>query len=316
MAQRMAGTIRRRPVRETRPLAGVVVAITGGARGIGAATAAVLAQAGATVAIGDRDPVAGSAQAQGMGRVWQVDVCDRDALRRFLDEVESTCGPLDVLINNAGIMPLARLADEPDTVTARQVELNLHAVIRGSREAIQRMRPRGQGLVVNVASEAGRLGFAGAATYCATKHGVVGLSESLRRELRGTGVAVSCVMPTVVRTELATGLGQSPLVRPVTAGRVAEAIVATVTRPRFAVYVPRSLGVLNRLLALAPTAVGDALLRACHVDRVLAGADPTARADYEARAAHHQQPTHPGPPGDNGSQPARGHAGATRREPR
>lgn len=310
------GAVRWRRVRETRPLAGMVVAITGGARGIGAATAEALARAGATVAIGDRDPMAGSAPARGVGRVRQVDVCDRAALRRFLDEVEATCGPLDVLINNAGIMPLAQLADEPEMVTARQVELNLHAVIHGSREAIRRMRPRGRGLVVNVASEAGKLDFAGAATYGATKHGVVGLSEALRRELRGTGVAVSCVMPTVVRTELATGLGQSPLVRPVTAGRVAEAIVATVARPPFAVYVPRSLGVLNRLLALAPTAVGDALLRACRVDQVLAGTDPTARADYEARAAHHEQPTHPGPPGDSGGQPARGHAGATRREPR
>lgn len=234
------------------------------------------------MAIGDLDPVAASIRSY--SHAWQVDVCDRDALTRFLDEVESTCGPLDVLINNAGIMPLSRLEDEPETLTARQLEINLHAVIHGSRQAVRRMRTRGRGHIVNVASEAGKLGFAGAATYCATKHGVVGLSEALRAELRGTGVAVSCVMPTVVRTELAAGLGQSPLVRPVTPQQVAEAIVAAVRRPRFEVYVPRSLGAMNRVLALVPRAVGDVLLRASRADRVLAGADPGARADYEARA--------------------------------
>ncbi|WP_312871960.1 SDR family oxidoreductase [Amycolatopsis acididurans] len=271
---------------ETVPaLAGVVVAITGGSRGIGLATAQALAAAGATVAIGDLDvPPGWLADQHPAVRAWRVDVTDQDAFAGFLDEVESTCGPLDVLINNAGIMPLGSLGDEPASVAARQLAINLHAVIHGSRDALRRMLPRGRGHIVNVASQAGKVGFPGAATYCATKHGVVGLSEALRAELRGSGVAVSCVMPTVVRTELATGLGESPLVRPVTPQQVADAITAVVRRPRFDVYVPRSLAVVNRLLALAPRALRDALLRISGADRVLARADPVARAGYDARA--------------------------------
>ncbi|OLZ51829.1 MULTISPECIES: SDR family oxidoreductase [Pseudonocardiaceae] len=284
MAQQVNGARGRRE-RTARPLRGVVVAITGGSRGIGAATAHALATAGATVAVADLDLPTGQWLSQHPTvRGWQVDVTDGEAFTAFLDQVESTCGPLDVLINNAGIMPLGPLGEEPGSVTARQVELNLHAVIHGSQQAVRRMRPRGRGHIVNVASQAGKVGFAGAATYCATKHGVVGLSEALRAELRGTGVAVSCVMPTVVRTELATGLGGSPLVRPVTAQQVADAIVGAVRRPRFAVYVPRWLGAVNRLLELVPRALADVLMRISGADRVLAGADPAARAGYEARA--------------------------------
>ena len=102
-----------------------------------------------------------------------------------------------------------RLDEEDDAATRRMLEINLHAVIHGTREAVKRMKPRGTGHIVNVASMAGKSGFPGAATYCATKHAVVGLSEAVHLELRGTGVSVSCVMPAVVRTELASGLGEA-----------------------------------------------------------------------------------------------------------
>ena len=86
------------------------------------------------------------------------------------------------------------------------------------------MRPRGSGHIVNIASQAGKAGIPGIATYSATKHAVVGISEAVRAELRGTGVEVACVMPTVVNTELTSGVGQK-WVKPVEASDVAEAIV-------------------------------------------------------------------------------------------
>src|SRR3712207_1301516 len=104
------------------------------------------------------------------------------------------------------------------------------------------MRPRGTGHIVNVASVAGKTGFSNLATYCAAKHGVVGLSEALRHELRGTGVDVSVVMPALVRTELAAGLRPSRGFTPSTPEEVAAGIVAALRFNRFDVFVPRTIG--------------------------------------------------------------------------
>lgn len=272
-----------------RSLRGRVVAITGGAQGIGAATAAALVRQGANVAIGDLDvPRAEKTAAQLGDRVFaaRLDVTDPAAFAGFLDTVERELGAVDVLINNAGIMPLAAVEEEDDTATYRQLEINLRAVIHGTRQAVRRMRPRGHGHIVNIASMAGKSGFPGAATYCATKHGVVGFSETVRMELRGSGVEVSCVMPAVVSTELAAGLGESPAIRSVTPEDVATAITAALRQPRFDVYVPRSLDWTGRLIRLLPRAAGEWLVRALGGDRILtAGVGSAARGDYEARAA-------------------------------
>ncbi|GAA1233488.1 SDR family oxidoreductase [Prauserella halophila] len=272
--------------RRERTIAGTVVTITGGARGIGAAAATALAETGATVAVADLEPAALPERLREHPRVhcWRVDVTDPAAYTRFLDAAEDTLGPADVVINNAGIMPLGRIDDEPDEVTAKQLAINLHAVIHGSREAVRRMRARGRGHIINLASEAGKVGFEGAATYCATKHGVVGFSGAVRAELHRTGVDISVVMPSVVRTELAAGLGESRAIRSVTPEEVAAAILATIRKPRFDVYVPRDLVVANVLGALLPRRVSDALLRASGAHRVLGAADHTARKEYETRA--------------------------------
>ncbi|MCR3721463.1 MULTISPECIES: SDR family oxidoreductase [Prauserella salsuginis group] len=280
------GQARGRFGRRERTVAGTVVTITGGARGIGAATATALAETGATVAIADLEPAALPERLRDHPRVhcWRVDVTDPAAYTRFLDAVEDTLGPADVVINNAGIMPLGRIDDEPDEVTAKQLAINLHAVIHGSREAVRRMRARGRGHIINLASEAGKIGFEGAATYCATKHGVVGFSDAVRAELHRTGIDISVVMPSVVRTELATGLGESRAIRAVTPEEVAAAILETIRKPRFDVYVPRDLVVANVLGALLPRRASDALLRASGAHRVLGAADHAVRKEYESRA--------------------------------
>ncbi|TCO65795.1 SDR family oxidoreductase [Actinocrispum wychmicini] len=256
-----------------RQLKGKVVVITGGARGIGAATARALEAEGAKVVVGDLDSA----------RV--LDVTDRAGFTKFLDEVESTAGPIDVLVNNAGIMPLGRFEDEDDASTVRQLEINLHAVIHGTREAVKRMRPRGTGHIVNVSSAAGKAGFPGAVTYCATKHGVVGLSEAVRMELRGSGVEITCVLPSIVRTELTAGVKDAALVKSITPEHVAAAIVQALKRPRFEVFVPRSVGTLNRIGRLLPRRAAEWMVHVLKGDRVMIDAANSAeRAAYEARA--------------------------------
>jgi short-subunit dehydrogenase len=274
---------------QPRSLAGKAVVVTGGGRGIGAATARALARLGARVAIGDLDLEVAKRTADELGDdvvALPLDVTDRPGFSAFLDEVERQLGPIDVLINNAGIMPIGLLEEESDRTTWHQLQINLHAVIHGTREAVKRMKPRGAGHIVNVASAAGKAGFPGGATYSATKHGVVGLSESVHMELHGTGVDVSVVMPAIVRTELASGLGEARLFRSVTAEDVAEAIVAALRHPRFDVFVPRSLGPMNRFTRLLPRRTGEWIVRKLKGDRVLLDAvHSPARKDYEARAA-------------------------------
>lgn len=268
-------------------LAGKVVVITGGGQGIGAATASALSRLGAKVVIGDLDQVraektAGELDAEAL----PLDVTDIAGFTEFLDEVERRHGRIDVLINNAGIMPLALLEEESDATTRRQLEINLHAVIHGTREAMKRMRPRRSGHIVNVASFAGKAGFPGAATYCATKHAVVGLSEAVHLELHGSGVHISCVMPAIVRTELASGLGEAKLFKSSRPEDVADAIVSTLRKPRFEVFVPRSVGTMGKLTRLLPRRAGEALARALKADQLLASAAHSpARTEYEARAA-------------------------------
>ncbi|MET0134344.1 MAG: SDR family oxidoreductase [Kibdelosporangium sp.] len=265
-----------------RSLQGKVVVVTGGSRGIGAATVAALAAAGAKVVIGDLDLPANRSQALAL----RLDVTDSAGFTKFLDEVEGKLGPIDVLINNAGIMPLGAFEEEDDTTTVRQIEINLHAVIHGTREAVKRMRPRGTGHIVNVSSAAGKAGFPGGVTYCATKHGVVGLSEAVRQELRGSGIEVSCVMPAIVRTELAAGIKDARAVRTISPEQVANAIVGALKRPKFDVFVPRSVGTMNRVARLLPRAFGEWLVHMLKGDRVLVDAAHSAeRVAYESRAA-------------------------------
>jgi NAD(P)-dependent dehydrogenase (short-subunit alcohol dehydrogenase family) len=269
-----------------RPIAGRVVAITGAARGIGRATAAALVREGARVAIGDLDAELAARTASELGCVSHpVDVTDRQSFERFLDWVEAEVGPLDVLVNNAGILHLGPFLEEDDAATRRQVEVNLLGVVHGTRLGVSRMRARGGGHLVNVASSAGKVTPPGIATYTATKHAVVGLTESVRAEQRGSGIDFSIVMPGVVRTEMIAGYARSPMVPPVEPGDVADAIVATLRRPRVDVFVPRSLGRINHVMQALPRGAREWVGRRLGVDRITWEADRTARAEYEARAA-------------------------------
>ncbi|HET8565228.1 MAG TPA: SDR family oxidoreductase [Solirubrobacterales bacterium] len=273
--------------KERRQLGGKVVAITGGARGIGKATARALVAKGCRVAIGDLELELAEKTAAELGGgtvALPLDVTDRASFERFLDEAERQLGPLDAVVNNAGIMPVAPFAEEDEDSIRRQIEINFIGVATGTQLAIRRLRPRGSGYIVNIASQAGKAGIPGIATYSGTKHAVVGLSEAVRAELRGSGVEVLCVMPTGVNTELTSGVGQK-WVKPVEASDVADEIVSAMEVPRFDVFVPRANGVLYRVLSLLPRGWREALGRAMGVDKLMVEVDHGARRAYEERAA-------------------------------
>ena len=271
-----------------RSLAGEVVAITGGGRGIGRATAAALIAQGARVAIGDIEAGLASETAGelGSGTIGLgLDVTDRASFDAFLTRVESELGPLDVLVNNAGIMPLGPFVSESDASSRSLVDVNVMGVIHGSKLALERFLPRGRGHLVNIASMAGKAGFPGGATYCATKHAVIGLSEAIRAEVRRTDIDVSIVMPTVVRTELGSGLPETRGFRFAEPTDVADAIVEALQTGRVDVYVPRSMGVVARSMALVPRSVAEFFTRLARADQVLAQPDHLARRAYEQRTA-------------------------------
>jgi NAD(P)-dependent dehydrogenase (short-subunit alcohol dehydrogenase family) len=269
-----------------RSLNGQVVVITGGARGIGRATATALIAHGARVAIGDIDAPLAAKTASELGSATiglHLDVTDRESFAGFLDEVERQLGSLDVLVNNAGIMPVGPFEKESDDCAHRLVDINIHGVILGSKLAIERFKPRGRGHIVQLASIAGKGGFPGGATYCATKHAVVGLTEALRAELRGTGIELHQVLPIGVNTELYSGVSAArgfPTAEP---QDVAAAIVELLQTGKFEIYVPKSVGAVTRMQALMPRRLAEAIVRLTKGDQVLLAADPAARAAYDAR---------------------------------
>ena len=263
---------------ERRPIDGLLVAVTGAGRGIGLATARALAARGARVRLGDRDGDLAVREAAAIGATGAaLDVTRRDSFAAFL----AAAGPLDVLVNNAGVMHVGPFLDETDDWTRRQVDVNLHGVILGMKLALPAMVARGSGHVVNVASAAAKIGVPREAVYAATKHAVLGLTESVRLELRGSGVDLSVVMPGLVRTDLAAGTLKSGIVlRP---EHVAQAIVATLERPRFDVYVPRAYAAISTLGSLLPRRAREAMLRLAGNERATAGTTAAEREAYETR---------------------------------
>jgi NADP-dependent 3-hydroxy acid dehydrogenase YdfG len=284
--------------KQPRILAGETAAITGAARGIGRATAQALLGQGMKVAIGDVDVDAARKTAEELGPsavALALDVTDRDSFAAFLEETERQLGPLDVLVNNAGIMQVGRFIDEDDLTAQRQVDINIHGVILGMKLALARMIPRDRGQIVNISSQAGKFGAPGGATYSATKHAVVGLTEAVRGELRlmGAHIDLSYVMPYVVKTELGAGLGEARGLSNLEPSDVAEAIVEALQLGLVEVWVPKSSKRTNILGAVLPRRLSEGMARAMKADRVLVDADANSRRAYELRASR-SEPALPG----------------------
>lgn len=262
-------------------LSGASVAITGAARGIGHATARAFIAEGARVFIGDLDADLAKAAAEELGCVGTgLDVRSRESFAAFLGAIEP---PLQVLVNNAGIMPAGPFVDEPDAVTDAIIDVNLNGVLRGTKLVLPGMLKRGSGHIVNVASYLGEVPAAGLATYCASKHAVVGFSESLRDELAGTGVTVTTVLPSAVRTDLVSGVQLGGMLPTVDPEDIAEAVVSTCRNRTAIVAVPGWMRSYEAASALLPDKVLGAIRGRLTRQRVLQKLDTGARADYDAR---------------------------------
>jgi NAD(P)-dependent dehydrogenase (short-subunit alcohol dehydrogenase family) len=241
-----------------------VVAITGGARGIGRAIGDELARRGARVAIGD---------------LPELDVTDRDSFERFLDRTVAEHGRLDVLVNNAGIMIVGPLADAKPGAASRVVDVNVKGVMHGMQLAAARLPHGGQ--IVNLVSSSAWIAPPALAVYSASKHAARGLTDAVRDELRKAGIAVTGVYPGVVDTDLAVGTRAARGSKMISPAEVGAAVADAIERPRAEVFVPRSLGPLLRTYQALPPR-GRALFgRAIGIDELYGTVDPASRASYE-----------------------------------
>ena len=189
-----------------------------------------------------------------------------------------------MLVNNAGIMPLGPLLEQGEASIDTTLAVNLRAVVTGTRLVAPGMVARGHGHVVNVASAVGRVALAGGAVYSASKFGVVGFSEAALGELAPHGVHVSCVLPTVVATELAAGVHATRGMRPCTPEEVADTVLDVVRRPRFETWVPGYAKALFHTSNALPRRARDLLSHVLGADTSLTHVDAGARAAYERRA--------------------------------
>jgi NAD(P)-dependent dehydrogenase (short-subunit alcohol dehydrogenase family) len=272
----------------TRQLQGRRVAVTGGAQGIGRAIAEALVARGAQVVIGDVQKDLAETTAEQLGvHALPLDVTDVGGFEAFLDQSARLLGGLDVLVNNAGIMPIGPFLEEPDQLTDRTVDVDVRGVLVGTKLAGRRFLAQGDGHVVNIASIMGTIASPNAATYCATKYAVVGLGHALRQEWRGTGVRISTICPGFVRTELIAGISAPRSVERfvvVDPEQVADEVVAVLRQDRSrTVAVPSPAGLTARVSNNLPIGLRDFLFRASGGNRVTTGLDREARATYQQK---------------------------------
>jgi 2-hydroxycyclohexanecarboxyl-CoA dehydrogenase len=188
-----------------RGLAGRVAFVTGAGRGMGRAMAGRLAAEGALVAVTDIDKDTAAAAAAELGNgafAAHVDVTDAGSVGAAVEEVTGALGPIDILINNAGWDRMAPFVDTDEDLWDRLIAINLKGVLHTCRAIVPGMTERRSGRIVNISSDAGRVGSTGEAVYSATKAGIIGFTKTLAREVAKSGVTANVVCPGPTDTPL------------------------------------------------------------------------------------------------------------------
>lgn len=260
-------------------LDGAVVCVTGGARGIGRATAVELLRRGARVWIGDIDADEAERTAREIGaRSAHLDVTQVASMEAF-HAAACSDGPVAMLVNNAGIQVMGAFVDQNVELLHREVAVNLVGVINGMHTFLPGMLQQDRGHIVNVASMAAKVTTPGIAVYCATKYAVAAMSRAVRAEIADTAVTLSTVMPTAVHTELTAGVAMEllPTRQP---EQIATAIADSAGRPRREITVPRWLAPIGAVEETLPEPVLQQLKRLATLRRPPGDFDEDARRDY------------------------------------
>lgn len=269
---------------------GRTIAITGGARGIGHATAKALLARGARVVIGDRDVAVLEEAVTGLGRLGQVtgyplDVTDRESFAMFLDKARTDgAGHIDVLINNAGVMPIGPFLEQTEQSIRSSIEVNFYGVLTGCQLVLPEMVKRRRGHVINIASMSGLIPVPGQVVYVGAKFAVVGLTVALADEMAPHGVEVSVVMPPFTNTQLISGTAETVGTKPVQPEDIAAAIVKTLDKPKTHVSVPTPLRFTAAMSSMLGPRGRRWMNRKLGLDQVFLEFDKTARQGYEDRA--------------------------------
>jgi len=226
-------------VTESKPLAGRVAIVTGGSRGIGLASARLLAEDGASVVISGRDPARLDAATRELeaagGAVLAVagDVVRRDDVERLLESARERFGRVDVLVNNAGMTRDQLLVRMKDEDWDQVLDANLRGVFLMTRAVGKVMMRQRSGRIINISSTAGAMGNAGQVNYSAAKAGVIGLTKAAARELAHWNILVNAIAPGLIETDMTASLsaeardallGQVPLKRIGAVREVAEVV--------------------------------------------------------------------------------------------
>src|SRR6201996_5581301 len=271
---------------------GKTIVITGAARGIGYATAQALLARGARVVIGDRDLDVLESAVAGISSLGQItghplDVTDKESFAAFLDKARADGGGhIDVLINNAGVMPVGPFLEQSAQAIRSSIEVNLYGVLTGCQLVLPDMVKHRSGHIINIASLAGMVAVPGQVVYAATKFGVVGLSSAMADEFAPQGIKVTAVLPTFTNTELITGTSPSTLQKPVEPAEIAATIVKVIDKPKTQVSVPAN----GRFIGIVAMLLSDRgrrwLNKKMGNDAVFLNLDTSARRNYEDRAQH------------------------------
>jgi NAD(P)-dependent dehydrogenase (short-subunit alcohol dehydrogenase family) len=240
------------------------VVLTGSSSGIGRAAALRFAERGANLVLAARsqpnlDEVAETCRRCGVDvEVVPTDVTDEQAVQELCRRALDHFGRIDVWVNNAAVTAFGQFDAMPPEVFRRVIETNLFGYVHGARAVIPVFRRQGSGVLINVASMVGKVGQPLASAYVASKFAVVGLSESLRQELRDTDIDVCTILPASIDTPLFqhganyTGREPQPIPPVYTAAKVASAIVRTAERPRRETYVGNAGRIAGFLRSIAP----------------------------------------------------------------